>query len=338
MALAASVRAPCGIVENLLERIRLVAHARSAREGELVQRLWAGYGEIRRVYLSGAQWPSVIVKRIRPPTSPSLEAPSGARAHARKLRSYAVEATWYERYATRCDESCRVALLLWCERASEQPLLVLEDLDAAGYAARHDSLGRGGMRICLDWLAQFHAMFVSDPGDGLWPTGTYWHLDTRPDELAVSRDPALRAAAPELDARLQGARFRSLVHGDAKLANFCFTSGQTAVAAVDFQYVGPGVGVQDVAYFIDCCLDDRASAAHAEELLDHYFRSLRRALSIREPDLDGTALEAEWRALYPTAYADFYRFLSGWAPEHYAPGSYAQHMIALALSGRERGP
>ena len=41
-----------------------------------------------------------------------------------------------------------------------------------------------------------------------------------------------------------------LAHGDAKVANFCFTNDQHAVAAVDFQYVGGGIGTQDVIYFL----------------------------------------------------------------------------------------
>ena len=65
----------------------------------------------------------------------------------------------------------------------------------------------------------------------------------------------LKKAAQGIDKRLQSARFQTLVHGDAKLANFCFSDvGQ--VAAVDFQYVGKGCGMKDVAYFISSCFNE----------------------------------------------------------------------------------
>jgi hypothetical protein len=70
------------------------------------------------------------------------------------------------------------------------------------------------------------------------------------------------------------------------------------VAAVDFQYVGGGCGMKDVAYLLD---DDRE--------LDFYFSELRNRLS---EDVDADALETEWRELFPVARLDYERFLDGW--------------------------
>ncbi|HLL25093.1 MAG TPA: phosphotransferase, partial [Kofleriaceae bacterium] len=123
-------------------------------------------------------------------------------------------------------------------------------------------------------------------------------------ELAAIADPAIRARAPEITAALDSARYQTLLHGDAKEANFCFAENEReadrGVAAVDFQYAGRGCGIKDVAYL----LWDRAD--HVAQL-DVYFRHLR----ARGVD---AALEAEWRALYPLARADFARFLAGWRP------------------------
>ena len=97
--------------------------------------------------------------------------------------------------------------------------------------------------------------------------------------------------------------YRTFVHGDAKSDNFCFTKDGRTVAAVDFQYVGGGVGPKDVAYLLHG-LSPR-DEAHA---LETYFAELRPRL---EKDV-ATPLEEEWRTLYPMARDDFRRFLDGW--------------------------
>ena len=255
-------------------------NAADVTRSERVQSLWSGYGEIRRAHLRDGS--TVIVKDVHPP-------PRGDFAHRRKVRSYEVERHFYRHYAARCDDACRVPRSL----ASDESVLVLEDLDASGFTGRRHRLSQKELESCLAWLAAFHGTFLGVAPEGLWEVGTYWHLATRPDELRKMRDRALRDAAPELDRRLSAARFQTFVHGDAKPANFCFA--KTAVAAVDFQYVGGGCGMKDVAYLLGD--DDRG--------LDFYFECLR--ARVDNPDL-----EAEWRALFPIARADFERFLDGW--------------------------
>lgn len=300
--------------------IRDLTGAASARQGERIQSLWAGYGEIVRVHLIGAAAPSVVVKWVKPPAA------RGAvddRSHTRKCRSYEVESRWYQTLARRCDATCRVAALLGHRTSAGASLLVLEDLDAAGWSTRRRVAGRSELDACLAWLAAFHARFLGLAPSGLWEEGTYWHLATRPDELAAIDDAALRAAAPALDARLCDARFRTIVHGDAKLANFCFSSSNVgSVAAVDFQYVGGGCGMKDVAYLL--CGRGRDAEAAA---LDVYFRHLRGAL----PATDSAALEQEWRGLYAIACADFYRFLAGWSKGEYARDPRARELVREAL-------
>jgi hypothetical protein len=43
--------------------------------------------------------------------------------------------------------------------------------------------------------------------------------------------------------------------------------------------------------------------------------------------IDAGTVEAEWRELYPFACADFYRFLAGWAPDHFARDRQAQRVL-----------
>jgi len=295
-----------------LDWVARVAGGKAARRGSRIQSLWSGYGEIVRVDVIGGEVESVIVKVVAPPARARSDV-----SDARKRRSYQVERAFYERFAPRCSSACRVPRLLGASRGrDDEQLFVLEDLDAAGYPERHRSSGGDTLDLCLAWLAAFHATFFAAAPEGLWATGTYWHLDTRRDELA-NVAPDIRALAPRIDTRLQACVHKTLVHGDAKLANFCF-GRDLGVAAVDFQYVGGGCGMKDVAYLVSGEPDE-------DRAVEGYFGHLRRELEARA--IDASAVESEWRALYPIACADFSRFLAGWAPEHFARDRHAQRVL-----------
>lgn len=302
-------------------------------DSELVQNLWSGYGKILRLSLEGGADPTVVVKHVR--VAGGGKHPRGwnsSLSHERKLKSYQVEAAWYREWSRRCGGLCRVPEFLAFDQEGEEVLLVLEDLDGAGYPSR---LGRAGWKqieICLKWLAGFHAKFMGEVPVGLWETGTYWHLETRPEEWAALGDVALKAAAETIDQRLKQAIYQTLVHGDAKLANFCFSEAGDQVAAVDFQYVGGGCGMKDVAYFIGSCLDEEACEKHEAALLDCYFTALREALATLQPDVDAAAVEAEWRGLFPLAWTDFHRFLKGWSPSHWKINSYSERIAREVLA------
>ncbi len=207
-----------------------------------------------------------------------------------------------------------------------------EDLDAAGYPARFTSLTPPQLETCLDWLAHFHATFMTAQPEGLWEIGTYWHLATRKEELDALDDLPLKNAASAIDRILTSARYQTIVHGDAKLANFCFSESGDKVAAVDFQYVGGGCGMKDLAYFIGSCLDESACEQREDEILDHYFATLRTALASKQPAIDPAAVESEWRALFPIAWTDFHRFLKGWSPGHWKINSYSENVARQVVA------
>ena len=214
----------------------------------------------------------------------------------------------------------------------DEVLLVLEDLDSSGYPLRKTSVSRAEMDACLSWLAHFHACFMGEHPVGLWEIGSYWHLDTRPDELAAMTDGPLRQAAPALDRLLNEAPFQTLVHGDAKLANFCFSERGGNVAAVDFQYVGGGCGIKDVVYFIGSCLDEDDCERWQESLLDRYFSELGKALARYQPAIDVADVEVGWRPLYAVAWTDFYRFLQGWSPGHWKINRYSERLAQQVIA------
>ena len=152
--------------------------------------------------------------------------------------------------------------------------MVLEDLNETGFSERRSAVSEDEIRTCLSWLANFHAIFIGEQPNGLWAIGTYWHLHTRPDELKALNDPALKKAAMSIDQRLRNSPFQTFVHGDAKLANFCFSQDGKRVAAVDFQYVGGS------------CLHEDECQQWESQLLDFYFHTLKKALKSQHKPVD----------------------------------------------------
>ncbi|MEC5126800.1 phosphotransferase [Verrucomicrobiales bacterium BCK34] len=294
---------------------------------EVIQELWSGYGQIIRLKLTGSDRDTVVVKHVMMPSG--NQHPRGWNSnlsHRRKVFSYQVETEWYQSKSYRCDDYCRTPQYLGFGRDGESVLLILEDLDSSGFPKRLSSVTLDQAELCLKWLAEFHATFLGESTDGLWETGTYWHLSTRPEELDALDDEPLKNAAAAIDRRLNEARFQTLVHGDAKLANFCFSASGDAVAALDFQYAGGGCGMKDVAYFIGSCLSESECEENEARLLDSYFTFFEAALLRHKPSIDQEAVITEWRDLFPLAWTDFHRFLKGWCPGHWKINSYSERL------------
>ena len=274
---------------NLLDTVCTLTGASAARRRMRLQSLWRGYGEVVMVELTGGPASTVVVKHVRPP----------AGAHPRKLRSYEVETAWYRQAS---HQGPRIPAWFGSTTAGHERIVVLEDLHAAGFTRTLSGSAPRQVDAALGWLAHLHATHLGPPPAHLWPVGTYWHLGTRQAELAATPDRRWQVRAPVLDQTLRNARYQTVVHGDAKPANFLWNAQQQTVAAVDFQYTGGGPGIRDVVYLLGT--DDPG-----DPRLEPYFERLRAAL---KPDVDAAALEREWRALVPVAAEDFERFLAGW--------------------------
>lgn len=294
---------------------------------ETIQSLWSGYGEIVRYGLKDCEFTSVVIKHVRLPDQ--NQHPRGWNtdlSHQRIIKSYQVEMAWYQQWSHLCSTDCRVPRCLAVESQENEMFMLLEDLDSAGFPERKSSVSSKEINACLSWLANFHATFMNQKPNDLWEIGTYWHLDTRPDELQVLQDKALKKSAAAIDLILRQCSFQTFVHGDAKLANFCFAKDGKSVAAVDFQYVGGGCGMKDVAYSIGSCLYEDQCQQQETELLDYYFYQLKNAITIHHKAIDPSAVEQEWRPLYPVAWTDFHRFIKGWSPGHWKINSYSERI------------
>ena len=307
--------------------------AQAIVSSEVIQELWSGYGQILRLELDQGPRKTVVVKYVTMPQD--KRHPRGWNSnlsHERKVFSYQVETEWYQSWSSRCDSRCRIPGFLDFARDGENVLLVLEDLNSSGFPVRLTSLDWQQVAMCLEWLAEFHATFMGEKPEGLWETGTYWHLATRPDELKILDDEPLKNAASAIDQILNKATFQTFVHGDAKLANFWFSEHGDAVSALDFQYIGASCGMKDVAYFLGSCLSETECEKNEEALLETYFNFLSAALERRQPDLDTTAVIAEWRKLFPVAWTDFHRFLKGWCPGHWKINSYSEQVAREVIA------
>ena len=299
---------------------------------EIIQELWSDYGSIQRLTLLNGDYPSVVLKEIIAPKK--SQHPRGwntQTSHERKLKSYEVEVNWYQNYSDLCSDECRVPLHLMSKKGNSS-LILLEDLNSVGFSARKTTVSIGEINTCLNWLANFHANFINVNPVGLWEIGTYWHLGTRNDEFEVMSEGPIKEHAHKLDEVLNTCRFQTIVHGDAKLANFCFSKDGKQVAAVDFQYVGGGCGMKDVAYFLGSCLDERECHKYESSALNYYFESLKLALTKGKNELDFSVLEKEWRELYPIAWTDFTRFLLGWSPSHQKLNRYSKELAERAIN------
>jgi hypothetical protein len=288
--------------------------ANEVKDVQHIQELWGGYGQLNRVVLDNK---TVVLKLIKFPHQQNH--PRGHNTeigHLRKKKSYQVESCWYQNYNAPIENSILPRHIASGDSAGYQ-YLILEDLRDQSFLPK-SSINFQQVKSVLRWLAHFHRHFLNREPKDLWKIGTYWHLETRPDEFALIKDPQLKEAAPLIDKRLNEACHQSFVHGDANLSNFLFNDKEAA--SVDFQYVGGGVGIKDVAYFLSSIYSEADLFSQEQACLNYYFNEL--ALP---------KVEKEWRELYPLAWCDFYRFLQGWSPGHWKINSYSEKMKERVL-------
>ena len=322
--------------KKTINMICKITGATSFSTVEVIQTLWSGYGKIFRIGLNGSSRKSVVVKHIVFPNVQNHPRGWNSKiSHERKVFSYDVEIAWYKNWSHLLDCDSVLPECLAIKREGDNLLLILEDLNESGYSVRLNNINKIQLHATLSWLANFHATFLGKTPEFLWEIGSYWHLNTRKEELEQLTDMPLKNAASAIDKKLNDAKYKTFIHGDAKLANFCYSKNGSCVAAVDFQYVGGGCGIKDIVYFIGSCLDEEECEKQESHLLQIYFQELKKAIIKLELKIDFNALESEWRDLYPVAWTDFYRFLKGWSPGHWKINTYSQRLANKVISNIE---
>ena len=318
--------------KKLQEQIINTTGAESCFIKENIQELWSGYGNIYRVGLNNAAVDSIIVKHIQEKsTSNHPRGWNSSSSHQRKLFSYKVEFSWYRNWANMTNSKCYVPKCFGFSETKKESYLFLEDLDSIGFNQRKDKLNSDELMACVRWLAHFHATYLFEEQCDLWDKGTYWHLETRKDEFEAMQNIKLKNYAHQINQKLNTSQFKTFVHGDAKVANFCFNATKHEVAAVDFQYVGYGNGMQDLVYLMSSCMNASSCYENEENILQYYFNEIGAALTKSSKKIDFDKFEKECRMLYPIAWADFIRFLDGWSPNHWKINDYSLNKVEEAI-------
>lgn len=172
-------------------------------------------------------------------------------------------------------------------------------------------------------------------GSGLWLNGGYTYLATRRTEYASLADDGYSewseamcspsggsslsiAEMAALFLTPRGRPIESLIHGDVKSENLFTTSKGDQVAFFDFQYVGRGLGVCDLAKLFTCSVpmhmlvEDESLPEHLamcdgeRQLLERYYTRL---LHDKEPEYyDWESFKRHWE----TALVDWCRFQASW--------------------------
>jgi hypothetical protein len=347
---------------------------------DLVQSLWAGYGQICHITAvsnmstalvdpedSEAQIEqNYILKLITPPPIKAND-----EGHARKILSYQVEQYFYSHLALQLPESVPVAECLGSVNehhadGTSTTAMLLSDLKQKFPVAgeKRNVLSITQVNAAIDWLAGFHGFWWSriedlhpsslvlppleegrrDGNDGfkktVWLNGGYTYLATRRKEfanLAADDDSEWSAVltrpvgsnnksiseivatflAPAIDDTGPIERYKTLIHGDVKSENLFTSKSGEKVAFYDFQYVGLGLGVCDLAKLFTCSVPLSLLVVDGDiphhlpmqegemTLLKRYWRRLK---EVNNQDYKWEIFVLHWEV----ALVDWLRFQASW--------------------------
>ncbi|KAF2431274.1 hypothetical protein EJ08DRAFT_194763 [Tothia fuscella] len=194
-------------------------------------------------------------------------------------------------------------------------------------------------KLCLPPLEHFKKTHTTVADEGVWLNGGYTYYATRLDEFGdlcqsesewrgplcgglSSEDGAASLAsivakflAPTISGERHVLDYETLIHGDVKSENLFTTASGDAVAFFDFQYVGLGLGVCDLAKLFTCSVpqesleedvaEEMGMGIGEEKLLRYYLDKLK---SVSGKDYDWNVFVRHWE----TALVDWLRFQASW--------------------------
>ncbi len=202
----------------------------------------------------------------------------------RDVYSYNAETMFYQHFSTNVNNAgvrvpkCYFSHAEFNKQNLNQSrfLLALEDLSGLGYKQQHVHFTKNQVETCIVQLAKLHALYwnkTDDVAKYLWPRGSYWTPDKRPENevdildtnwkivcnnfkheslfsLASIQTLGQRIAeiSKQVHDKVESITPKTLIHGDFKSANIFFK--EENISIIDFQWSGVGSGITDIMYLI----------------------------------------------------------------------------------------
>lgn len=285
----------------------------------LIQGVWGGFGQVFSAIWKGQP---VVVKHYAWHNPDEIEDPIQKEGLLRKINSYNNELAFYNSHF---QKGAKAAQLLGLNRTETSMMLILDDGKSLISEASH-RLNEVGIASILQMLAELHASTLLEA----WGTeGNYWHYGTRKAEWHRIRHPWLKSNAGLINQKLQAAKYTCLIHGDSKPSNYLTSNEPNKIVALDFQYFGKGIGVMDLVCFCSGVIPENDLAGF-HVYLTQYFAYLEAALEGVNSPHSYQKIKEEWASLIPLVWADYARFLEGWAPGSFKLGKLVDLMVARA--------
>lgn len=271
---------------------------------------------LARVHLTynkpGSAPASLVVK------SPALV--EANRQVAVDFRTYEREALFFRELADSCQ--ARTPEVLFCEVDADQNFLIIME-DLADYRLGDQVTGAdlADTKVCIAELARLHASFWNKVDDLTWVpaianshhadimlpgTQAGWPVSKEifghviPASVQEMIEP-FKLALPRLQEHLNTAP-RTLLHGDFRLENLFFGSGEQAPLIV-FDWQGPllGRGIDEVAFFLAQNTQTEVRREHERALVEDYVAQLG-SLGVRGYDVATAWHDYRLAVLYNWCY------------------------------------
>ena len=112
--------------------------------------------------------PVQVTEPVEPIPDISARPLGGTSMLARTPSCLRMQLAWYSSLAKLTDQNCRTPKLIHFENSEDGVLLVMEDLNPAGFPIRKTEVLMPDIKLCLKWLAFFHAKFMKEEPADLW--------------------------------------------------------------------------------------------------------------------------------------------------------------------------